>query len=512
MRNQTRRAAALTVRRTVAMIALLGGALLLLHPALSSARTVVAPPVKAAHAPASVALSPAQTDFATMVERYGPAVVNISAATPADQTGQPAGAPGLDALDADDPVFALLRSTAASPRTPSTVSDAPRVVWGTGSGFIISPDGIVVTTAHIINRAEQVTVTLTDRRQFKADVLGVDPQTDVALLQIKGAGKLPAVRLGDSSRVRVGERVLAIGSPDGPQNAATSGLVSVTPHALPDGNAFPFLETDIAAEPDNSGGPLLDRNGAVIGVSVQVYPDAERYRSLSLAIPIEAALKLRTQLQAQGTVAGGSLGIETQDIDPGLAAAFGLPHATGALVTAVVPAGHGAAANGLKAGDVITRINGKTIEHQADLADYVSALQPGSKVALTIVRAKRPMTLTVAVTARTDNAASTPAPAAIPTTAAAIELNVLEHVGLAVHALSDKERRTSGLPHGVMVDSATGAAADAGIQAGDVILSVNNETIDTRDALETLMARAGKEVALLIERDNARNFVSLEVK
>jgi len=512
VRNQTPRAATRAARRTVATIALLGGTVLLLSPASSGARTG-APPLKAAHAPAPAALSAAQTDFAAMVERYGPAVVNISTATPADPTDPAVAAPGLDALDADDPVWALLRSTAAPPRAPSTVSDPPRVVWGSGSGFIISPDGIVVTTAHIVNRAEQVTVTLTDRRQFKAVVLGVDPQTDVALLQIQGAGKLPAVRLGDSSRVRVGERVLAIGSPDGPQNAATSGLISVTPHALPDGNAFTFLETDMAADPDNSGGPLLDRNGTVIGVSLQVYPASERYRSLTLAIPIDAAIKLRTQLQGQGVLAGGSLGIETQDMDPGLAAAFGLPHASGALVTAVVPDARGAAANGLKAGDVITRVNGRTIERQADLADAVSALQPGAKAALAIVRAKRPMTLTVTVTARTDKAASAPA-AARPAanTAAALELNVLEHVGLAVHALTDQERRASGLSHGVMVDSATGAAAGVGIQAGDVILSVNNETVDTRDALEIAMARAGKAVALLIERDNARSFVSLEVK
>jgi serine protease Do len=503
------------VRRAVATIALLGGAVLL-PPALCSARTG-APPAKATHASVPAAPGLAQIDFATMVERYGPAVVNISTATSADRpdqtdsSSQTAGAPSLDTLDADDPVSALFRSTAAPPAATATVSDPPRVVWGAGSGFIISPDGIVVTTAHIVNRAEQVNVTLTDRRQFKAEVLGVDPQTDVALLQIQGAGKLPAVRLGDSSRVRVGERVLAIGSPDGPQNAVTSGLVSVTPHALPDGNAFTFLETDIAANNDNSGGPLLDRNGAVIGVSVQVYPDTERYRSFTLAIPIDAAIKLRTQLQGQGTLAGGSLGIETQDVDPGLAAAFGLPHATGALVTAVVPAGHAAAASALKPGDVITRINGKVIEHPADLAGYVSALQPGAKATLTLVRGKKPMALTVPVMARGEGSASALSQTGT-SIAAALESNVLEHAGLAVHALSDTERRASGLRNGVMVDSATGAAATAGIQAGDVVLSVNNETINTRDALETSMARGGKEVALLIERDNARSFVSLEVR
>ncbi len=452
-----------------------------------------------------------------MVARYGPAVVNVSTAAPADppnasDPGDPsdpsAGAPGLDNLNPDDPVFGLFRATAAQPPKQPGVPDPPRVVWGIGSGFIISADGIVVTTAHIVNQAEQVTVTLTDKRQFKADVLGVDPQTDIALLQIEHPSKLPVVRLGDSSRARVGERVLAIGAPDGPQNAVTSGLISVTPHVLPDGSAFSFLETDIAADPDNSGGPLLDRNGTVIGVSIQIYADDGRSRSMTLAIPIDAAIKLRAQLQEQGKLAGGSLGVQTQDVDPGLAAAFGLPRATGALVTAVnaaaaiAPAAHGSVAGGLKPGDVITRINGKTIEHQADLTEYVSALQPGSKVALTLVRNKRPMILTTTVVASHADGVA-PAPT---------EGSVLEHLGLTVHALSDAERRASGLPYGVVVDAATGAAASAGIAAGDIVLSVDSESIDTREALNASIARGGKEVALLIQRDNARSFVSLAVR
>lgn len=512
MRSQTR-----TARRAAAAIALLGSAILV-QPAMSGVRAAALPAKPArtqAAAPAPVAPAPGQIDFATMVERYGPAVVNIGTASPAEQSpsDQPMGAPGLDNLDPDDPIYSLFRSKAPQPQTPSTVSDPPRVVWGSGSGFIISADGIVVTTAHVVNRAEQVTVTLTDRRQFKADVLGVDPASDVALLQIQGAGKLPAMRLGDASRVRVGERVLAIGSPDGPQNAATSGLISVTPHALPDGDAFTFLETDIAADPDNSGGPLLDRNGTVIGVNVQVYADTGRYRSLTLAIPIDAVAKLRAQLQGQGKLAGGSLGIQTQDVDPGLAAAFGLPRASGALVTAVAPGRPGGTASSLKAGDVITRINGKAIESQSDLTGYVSALQPGSKVALSIVRGRKPMTLTAVVGAGVEHGLPPAASAAeTMTTATVLERNALAHLGFAVHALSDAERRASGLPYGVMVDSATGPAAAAGIQAGDVVLSVNNEAVTTRESLETLIERGGKEVALLIQRDNVRSFVSLEVK
>jgi len=506
VRSQIPGAYASTVRRTAATIMLLGGAAVL--PSSAAAAPTAVAPAKTAHAPAPAPVStsaPAQIDFAAMVDRYGPAVVNVSTAATADPSGdqasQSGAAPGLDNVDADDPVFALLRTISAPPSQPS-VPNPPRVVWGTGSGFIVSADGVVVTTAHVVNRAEQVTVTLTDKRQFKADVLAVDPQSDIALLQIERAAKLPVVRLGDSTRVRVGERVLAIGAPDGPQNAVSSGLVSVTPHALANGGTFSFLETDIAGEPDVSGGPLLDRNGTVIGVDVQVYADAGQYRNLAVAIPIEAVLKLRAQLQEQGKLASGSLGVQLQDVDPGLAAAFGLPHATGALVVDAAQRTHGSAAIGLKPGDVVTHVNGKAIARQAELTDYVAALQPGTKVALTIVRNRRTIPLTaIVVASRGDHA---DARAASPAQGSA-----LERLGLTVHALSDSERGTTGVQHGVMVDTAAGAAASAGIQAGDIVLSVNSESVASAEALERSIARGGKEVALLIQRDDARNFISL---
>lgn len=500
--------------RTAATIILLGG-VTFLPPAVSAARAGAlaaqagAPPTRTAHTPPPTMLNSAPIDFAAMVDRYGPAVVNISTATPPDSGDQAeasgaAPAPGLDNLDPDDPVFALVRATGAQSPSQPNVPEPPRVFWGAGSGFIISADGVVVTTAHVVNRAEQVTVTLMDKRRFKADVLAADPQTDIALLQIQHASKLPVMRLGDSSRARVGERVLAIGAPDGPQNSVSSGLVSVTPHVLPDGSTFSFLQTDIAAEPDNSGGPVLDRYGTVIGVDIQVYADNGRYRNLTLAIPIEGALKLRAQLQAQGKLAGGSLGARMQDVDPGLAAAFGLPHAMGALVTDVTQTGRGSVSNGLKPGDVITRINGKAIEHQADLTDYVAALQPGTKVTLTIVRNKRPMSLTTNIVATRPDSA--------PAASAATPASALDRLGLTVHALTEDERHTANLSSGVMVDAATGAAASAGVQAGDIVLSVNSEVVSTPEALERSIARGGKEIALLIQRDDARTFVSLPIR
>ena len=450
-----------------------------------------APPSKAAHPLPGGSGLQSEPNYAMFVERYGPAVVNISAPRDAER---PNAAGQLDAIAPDDPIASVLQS---SPSQQEPAAPA-RVRWGSGSGFIISPDGLVVTTAHTVNRADEVTVTLTDRRQFRARVLGVDPQTDIALIQMQGASKLPVVRLGDASRVRAGEPVLTIGAPDGAQNTVTAGLVSVMPHPLPDGTSFPFFQTELPANPDNSGGPLLDRDGAAIGVDVQLYIDAGRYQTMTFAIPIKAAAELRARLLGQGKVSGGSLGITTQDIDPGLAAAFGLPRAQGVLVTFAAPAARGTPANGVKAGDVITQINGKAVDHAADLNDAIAELPAGSKVTLKIIRNKKPMTLSTAVTAPADNA--TP------------DTDELDRIGLAVHPLDESEQRASGLEGGVVVDTAAGLAADAGIQSGDIVLSVNGKPVASREALNALVATSAKVAALLILRDNVRTFVSVKLR
>jgi serine protease Do len=323
------------------------------------------------------------------------------------------------------------------------------------------------------------------------------------LLQIEGATKLPVVRLGDSSHVRVGEPVLTIGSPDGAGNTATAGIVSATPRTLPDGTPFPFFQTDIAVNPDNSGGPLFNRAGEVIGVDVQIYPDTERHQSLTFAIPISAAIKLRAQSQAQAKRSRGGLGLKVQDVSPGLAAAFGLPRPAGALVNAVEPGARGAAL-ALKPGDVITQIGDKTIDHSADLIDYVAGLQPGTKVPLKLVRNRKPMTMMVTV------GASEGKPAARQAGFKAID--TVDRLGLVVHPLSESERRLSGLGGGLMVDGSSGPAASAGIQPGDIVLSVNGTLVMSREELGSSLAKAGKAMALLIQRDNVRRFVSVEVK
>lgn len=463
------------------------------------------PSAKTARPLPSVAAGP--IDFPTIVERYGPAVVNIGAA-PAD-TDQQASGPSLDAIATDDPILAYFKR--ATQQSQDGQPNAPRVTWGSGSGFIVSPDGIVLTTVHVVNRAEEVSVRLTDRREFKAKVVATDPQTDVAVLQIEGASKLPVVKLGDSSRVRVGEQLLAIGAPDSPDNTVSAGLVSAMPRTLADGTPFPFLQTEIAVNPDNSGGPLFNRVGEVVGIDVQVYSDSERYQTVTFAIPINAALAFRRQLQGAGKASHGSLGIEVQDVDPGLAIAFGLPRPGGALVTSVAPAqstpnSHGAAngpASGLKPGDVITQINGKTIDRSAELLDYAANLPAGTKATLKLVRNKRPMIMTIAIGTSDEIPAARPGPGGG---------GGAEKLGLTVHALTDAERRATGNSAGLMVDGTAGPAASAGIQPGDLLLSVNGTPVTSREELGTLIEKAGKDVALLIQRDSVRSFISVEVK
>jgi Do/DeqQ family serine protease len=458
-----------------------------------AAGTTTPPPAKEKRVSPNNAAAP--VDFPSIVERYGPAVVNIRAAAPEQHTSTPA----PEAIDPDDPFSAFFRQAAAPLAQPSQESP-PRAMSGIGSGFIISADGMILTTAHVIDQADDVTVRLTDRREFKATVLSVDAQSDVAIIQID-ATKLPTVKLGDSSKVRVGEQVMTIGSPDSFQNTVTAGIVSATSRTLPDGGNFPFLQTDVAVNPDNSGGPVFNRAGEVVGIDVQVYVGADRYQSLTFAIPINLATKVRAQLQSQHTTtAGGTLGVEVQDVDPGLAGAFGLPRAAGALVIAVEP-GTPAAASGLKPADVIVRIGDKTIDRSTDLAGYAAGLQPGTNVTLKVFRNRRPMTVRVNVGGSGESAAARPN-----------EGGAADRLGLAMHPLTDGERRTTGLPQGLMVDGADGAAARAGIQPGDVVLSLNGTLVETQEEVAALAVNAGKKVALLIQRDHARSFVTVELR
>jgi len=457
----------------------------------ANAAGVPAPTAKEKRAAPASASAP--VDFPTIVARYGPAVVNISETAPEQQSSTPAPA----AIDADDPILAFVKRVVPQSQAPQ--GSSPRAIIGTGSGFIVSPDGLILTTAHVVDQADEVTVRLTDRREFKANVLAVDTQSDVAVIQID-ATKLPTVKLGDSSRVRIGEPVLTIGSPDSFENTVTAGIVSATSRTLPDGSSFPFFQIDVAASPDNSGGPLFNSAGEVVGIAVQIYAGSDGAPSMTFAIPIDVAVKVRSQVLAVHATSPGGLGVEVQDVGPGLAAAFGLPRPAGALVNSIAP-GTPAAASGLKPGDVIIQIGDKAIDRSAELGQIAANLLPGTKTTLKLIRNRRLITTAVVVGAS----------AAIPNTRRS-EGGAGDRLGLIMHPLSDDEKRTTGLAVGLMVEKVDEPAASAGIQPGDVVLSLNDTLVETQDDVTALEAKAGKQVAVLIQRNNARSFVSVEVK
>lgn len=451
------------------------------------------PPVKEKHVAPPAKPAAAPVDFPTIVQRYGPAVVNISAAGP----DQRASAPPFEALDSEDPFATFFKRGATQPQGPA--GDGPRAVSGAGSGFIISADGLILTSAHVVDQAEEVTVRLADKRELKGKVVAVDNQSAIALVQID-ATKLPTVKLGDSSHVRVGEQVLTVGSPDGVDDTVTAGLVSATSRLLPDGSSFPFFQTDVAVNPDNSGGPLFNRAGEVVGIDVEIYSDGDRSPILTFAIPINLAAKVRSQVLTQRGASPGGLGVEVQDVGAGLAVAFGLSRPAGALVNSVQP-GTPAAASGLKPGDVIVQIGDKPIDRSAELAEDAASLQPGAKTTLKLIRNRRPMTLTVTIGAAEASAAAVQG-----------DGSPNDRLGLAMHPLTDDERRTSGVSAGLVVDEVHEPASTAGIQPGDIVLSLNGTPVASQEQVVALEAKAGEAIAVLIQRNNARSYVSVELR
>ena len=322
-------------------------------------------------------------DFSTLVDQAGPAVVNISVLKKVRAAGV------NPDMDPNDPLFEFFRYF----QIP-----APQAVpqQGVGSGFIISRDGHILTNSHVVADANEVIVKLTDKREFKAKVIGIDRRTDVALIKIDGNG-LPAVKIGDSSQAKVGEWVAAIGSPFGFESSVTAGIISAKARALPDENYVPFLQTDVAVNPGNSGGPLLNVNGEVIGINSQIYSRTGGYMGVSFAIPIEVAMKVKDDLQKFGKVSRGRLGVTVQPVNPELADSFGLKSPQGALVNAVEP-GSSAAKAGLAPGDVILGINDRVIEQPADLVRAIGDAKPGQNVTLKVWRKGATLELTAKLT------------------------------------------------------------------------------------------------------------------
>jgi serine protease Do len=358
----------------------------------------------------------------------------------------------------------------------------------------------VLTNAHVVQNAAEVMVKLTDRREFKAKVIGVDEATDVAVLKIDGRN-LPTVKLGKSSDVRVGEWVVAIGSPFGFENSVTSGIVSAKARALPNGASVPFLQTDVAVNPGNSGGPLFNLKGEVIGINSQIYSRSGGYQGVSFAIPIETALNVKDQLVQHGKVTRGRLGVTIQEVNQALAGSFGLPKAGGALVSSVED-GSAAAKAGLKPGDVVLKMDGTEIDSSLDLSSRVSTMRPGATAKLEVWRDGKPREIAVRV-------GETPAATAKAAAAEKADLSGAR-LGVAVRNLSAEEQKQAAVQGGVLVEQAAGPAARAGIQRGDIIIAVNGKPVKNADELKAATKDA-RTTALLVKRNDARIFVPIEL-
>ncbi len=369
---------------------------------------------------------------------------------------------------------------------------------GQGSGFIISSDGLILTNAHVVRDAKEVTVKLSDRREFRAKVLGSDALTDIAVLKVDATG-LPVVALGNDGDVQVGDQVLAIGSPFGFEQTATQGIVSAKGRSLPGDAYVPFIQTDAAVNPGNSGGPLFDAGGRVIGINAQIYSQSGGFQGVAFAIPISVALRVKDQIVSHGKVEHARLGVMLQDLSQPLAESFGMSKADGAVVSSVVP-GSAAAKADLKAGDVITRIDDEPVRTGSDVSTRVGMATPGQKVRLKVWRDGATRDLEVKLGAAepsaTEQAAADGAPG---------------RLGLAVRPLTPAEKRQVQADHGLLVEDVDGAAARAGIRPGDIVLSLNGKPIDSAEQIRSALAKKPRQVALLIQRDEQRIFVPIEL-
>jgi serine protease Do len=459
-----------------------------------AAAGTAAAPVTAAN-PARVTGLP---DFSGLVAENGPAVVNVSVVEKPQKLGgsSSGGDDGNNGNNDDDPLSQFFH------RFQAPGPDHMPPAHGIGSGFIISADGYVLTNAHVVADASEVTVRLTDRREFRAKVIGVDKRSDVALIKIPATG-LPVVRFGDPANIRPGQWAIAIGSPFGFDNSVTAGVISAVGRSLPDDNGgfVTFIQTDAAVNPGNSGGPLFNLEGEVVGINAQIYSRTGGYMGMSFAIPIDVALGVKDQLLKYGKVNRSRIGVSVQDIGQQLAQTFGLTVPHGALISAVEPQSPGERA-GLKPGDVITSVNGKSIDHSYDLPSVISQLPPGTEAHLGIWHNRKATEVTVKTVLLED----TPPQAARN---GAIDGGGV--LGLAVRSLDASEQQELHTKGRLVVEDVTGPALAAGLQAGDVVLGVNGAGVSTLAELKREVARAGHTVALLIQREDSQIYIPIDV-
>lgn len=446
--------------------------------------------------------------FAQITAQNGPAVVNISVtgstktamASDEDDDGGQASARQHRGpqIDPNDPFYEFFRQFGFPGAGAQGQPNVP--THGQGSGFIVSPDGLVLTNAHVVKGASDVTVKLTDRREFRAKVLGADPKTDVAVLKID-AKDLPTVRLGSTRDLQVGEWVLAIGSPFGFENSVTAGVVSAKGRSLPDDSLVPFIQTDVAVNPGNSGGPLFNARGEVVGINSQIYSRSGGYQGLSFSIPIELAAKIKDQIVATGKVRHAQLGVAVQEVNQAFAESFNLDKPEGALV-ASVSKGSPAEKAGLQAGDVIRQVDGQPIVASGDLPAWVGQAQPGQQAKLSVWRQGKPVELTATLGDASDKAIKQ---------ARNDDAVGKGQLGLSLRPLEREERQEVGVSEGLVIEQARGPAAAAGVQPGDVLLAINGAPAKNIEQVRAAMAKAGKSVALLIARDGNKIFVPVRL-
>ena len=448
---------------------------------------------------APMAIAPGQMpNYRAIVKQAGPAVVGINVegshkASLEEQGGIP---PGME----DDPFFKFFRGVPGLGQRGRQGQSPSTPFKGLGSGFIISSDGLILTNAHVVREAKDVTVKMSDRREYTAKVLGLDTATDIAVLRID-AKDLPVVRLGDPKNLEVGDPVLAIGAPYGLEQTATSGIVSAKGRSLPGDAVVPFIQTDAAVNPGNSGGPLFDGTGSVVGINSQIYSRSGGFQGVSFAIPINVALKIKDQIVATGKAQHGRLGVTVQDLNQQLADSFGLKRVDGALVSNVAP-DSAAAAAGVKSGDVITEVNGEPVVRSGSLSSLIGMSAPGERVKLKVWRDRSERTIEAKLGGGGAEAKE------LADASGSAEKGQL---GLSLRPLTRDEKREAKIESGLVVEDVDGPAERAGIVAGDVLLAINGKPVQTLEQVKSVMAGKPKSVALLVQRDGEKIFVPVKV-
>jgi len=434
-------------------------------------------------------------DFTDLVEQVGPSVVNIRTTEKVQPRSSQVN-PGEEEMLEFFRRFGVPTPNMPRPgprqRTPQPQDEQPREQpRGVGSGFVLTPDGLIMTNAHVVEGADDVIVTLTDKREFKARIIGSDKRSDVALVKIDATG-LPAVRTGDVNRLKVGEWVMAIGSPFGLENSVTAGIVSAKQRDT--GEFLPFIQTDVAINPGNSGGPLINMRGEVVGINSQIMSRSGGFMGISFSIPIDEAIRVSDQLRSQGRVSRGRIGVTIDQVSKEVAESLGLGKSTGALVKAV-EAGSPADKAGVEPGDVIIKFDGRVIEKSMDLPRFVGATKPGTRSALTVFRKGAAKELQVTIgeiePEKTEAKAVAPAPKAKSS-------SVAQAYGLTVSELTDNQRRELKIKAGVAVDAVTEAAAKAGLAEGDVILQLDSMEVASVKDVETILAKHDKAKPLVV--------------